>query len=54
MRTRSWRWLEVRIGGLLTKPPLFDAEGMPRFLTRIQQELFAPPTAAPAASSVSR
>jgi hypothetical protein len=42
---RSWRWLQVRIEGLLSKPPVFDATGTPRFTTRIQSELWQPPPA---------
>jgi hypothetical protein len=42
LRTRSWRWLRVRILGLLTRPMAIDSSGSPAFPNRIQQHLYAP------------
>ena len=44
MSTRSWRWLRVRILGLLSAPVAIGVAG-PVFSTRLQQALFAGPSA---------
>jgi hypothetical protein len=43
MRARSWRWLRVRILGLLSAPVGFDLAGNPIFTTRLQQALTPAP-----------
>ena len=42
LRQRSWRWLTVRIGGLLNKPPTFSPDGRVIPSTRLGLELDPP------------
>jgi hypothetical protein len=43
MTSRSWRWLRVRILGLLTVPVSFDAAGRIVYATRLQEALAPAP-----------
>lgn len=41
MTSRSWRWLQTRIVGLLDRPIVtYDAAGDPLYPTRLQRALF--------------
>lgn len=45
METRSWRWLQVRILGLLDRPVSHEAwTGLPVFTSRLQAHFFTPAT----------
>lgn len=44
MRERSWRWLQMRILGLLDRPPLISPDGRAIPSTRLGLALFPPQT----------
>lgn len=42
LRERSWRWLTVRISGLLARPPGFHPDGRAIHSTRLGLKLHPP------------
>lgn len=41
---RSWRWLRIKIIGLLTAPPIFRPDGVVVPSTRLGREMWTPPS----------
>lgn len=43
METRSWRWFQSKVSGLLDRPISHDWLGNPLFASRLQARFFTPP-----------